>query len=106
MKIYVEWICQKCKRIHRVIFDVIADLCAQHRIERPLYTKDEISIDDPAFNRIKYGKRSTKVLAKINYAIYVSSLTPISKIISTLREYANEFYTMEKNTLKVDICLE
>lgn len=63
-----------------------------------------MKIDDPAY-ALKQGRQQSITKAK-KYAVYVDTLTPISDIITALREYVQSYYTTEENTLKVDVCFE
>jgi hypothetical protein len=110
MQVWVEWLCSRCNELHRACFEVVVtDRLYMTRNRYRAKTSqtwghDEIFIEDVAL-REKIRKRvGLRGKAWKGSRIIVEYYTSVQKILSVLDKYMNEFYSIQPNTLKMEVC--
>ena len=96
--LFVEWQCPKCQLIHRIRFALKTD--DSHPDKPNLWKKGKIQIYDPAFFRFNKISVGSHRLA----AVYADAELAISHVTNTVKDYVEEFYTTERDTVKADVC--
>jgi len=72
-----------------------------YRLKRPTWKQDGIRISDIAFNLKNKPSKKRKGEGSV---IYVNYDTPIWQLKATLTAYLTQFYSIQPDTLKVEVC--
>ena len=103
MFVWVEWKCFRCGGLHRARFQVmIQNLTKVTARMRNSWIHDEIRIEDVALRISARRKRLGKTYR--GSRIHIANFTSIRKILNTLSKYMMEYYSIQPNTLKMEVC--
>jgi len=103
MYVWVEWICRRCGGLHRARFKVLVGM-RQPPLLRDAWIDDEIVIEDMAL-RSKIRKKVVK-RSIIGSRIRVENYTQIQKILRVLAKYMDLYYSIQPDTLKMEVCYD
>ena len=107
MYIWAEWMCKRCSNTHTARYDVIIQFAdtgiAPRSSPRKLWTKDQIKIDDIAYNREHRPRKTTKGGGS---KVYAPARTETLKIMEAIKEFMLEYYSMTEDTLNLEVCAD
>jgi len=98
--IWVEWKCLRCNTLHRTRFEIVVAAGSSFKLNtRDAWIHDEIRIQDIAIRKIRRTRRRYQ-----GSKIYVEPYTPIQKIRNALTTYMMHYYSVQPDTLKMEVC--
>jgi len=98
--VWIEWICTKCKQLHRAKFEIVIGLKNAKKVKRILLRENCYIEDWGASSKF----RGTKSPSRHGSRIYVEEDMQLSDVFSVLRSYMLEYYTIQEGSLKMDMC--
>jgi hypothetical protein len=100
--VWCEWICSKCKQLHRAKFEVRGDVRNAKKVKGILLRENCYIYDGKTSAKF----RGTKSPTRHESRIYVEWDTDISEIFSVLESYMLEYCAIQEGSLKMDVCRE
>lgn len=112
---WVEFQCVRCKELHRLAFQIVAyTRFYQHQPcpEGWQPKEKDACIHDYAERVAKFGKekrhgkpyrKKRRFRKPLKSTIYADDKTPIPRIVTVLKQYIEEFYSPDPETLKIEV---